>query len=154
VRVWLAWLACTGCNALFGIHDLPSETTDAGSDADAGPRVVTGSLVLMWAQNDSQHRPTVMSKPLDAGVVTLQVRVGDLAPEPVELAADGSFAFAADGAYQLEIDGGASFPQVFSSDAPTLALAITSIGRPDALPVTLPTPVRLDILNVAPSSVV
>ena len=132
-------LIAPGCDRIFGLQR-DGEPVDAAGDG-AGTDTVTGRWQLIYMTNNADGSPQVVSGPHPDGMLSIRNTENEMVG--VTIAPDGTFSFKrAPGApYRLTqvsaIDG--SVPVEVQLDAPRLDLVTTLAGRPDRVPVTMPT---------------
>jgi hypothetical protein len=131
--------ACGGSHA----HP-PDAVPDAGVDA----AMISAHDVVRDLRDDMQALPIVDERPYNSLVAS--VRQPDGTWTPVAVAADGTFSFAADGSYRLQLAADGGRPLELQLAAPHLDLAGSVGARYDRAPVPAGTQLAVTLGN--PSS--
>jgi hypothetical protein len=134
MRGWPSVLLLAGCDAVFGLHDVP--TRDAQADASVIGRPISGSIYAMYAHNGSDGQPMLDKQPLPSNTLTLTLE-SDTGSTLVAVDPSGAFSFVpTESPYRLALQ--AADLQVYElvlSSAATLDIPIPNLTRPDAAPV-------------------
>ncbi len=146
-----------GCETIFNVkggHDPKDAVIDAPPDVPAN--VVAGSYTELYATNNPDLTPTTTSYVFAPSEITLTVTLDDGSTPPVDYNADGTFTFglAQPGqSYRLVITNSAIGVLEYQAADPRFTMVSRLAGRPDRVPVTMPTTINFGYSNPAACTV-
>ncbi|MCE9573981.1 MAG: hypothetical protein K8W52_12600 [Deltaproteobacteria bacterium] len=154
---WVAaMLALGGCNAILGIGDLTvgsdaaPGTPDAAITIDAMPNTVVGTSVVTFVGRDG----ATVNRNEDLTGYTIKALLPDGTTRDGVGTADGNLTIAdvpAGVTYALElIRPGTLTPLYYVTSRRELELGYVTLGRPDAVSATLPTPLSINATGMQP----